>query len=190
MPNSEKVAQIYHGLDPYGLPEPKRAGVNRSLLYGETLVKSVDVLLEKYIRPDDKVFYDLGSGKGNVVIQAALSGKFKKTIGIELVQERHAMSVEALKRGQPFIPPETEVRFINGDFLSTDFSDGDIIYITATAFSKKLIKNLQMRLNNLKPGTRLIITDKQLDQKQFSLIDKVNLPMDYAESDFYIYEKK
>jgi len=190
MLNLERVIQIYKGLDPYQLPESRDVRRKRSLLYGETPAKTVDTLMERYIRPTDKVFYDLGSGVGNVVIQAALSGKFKKTVGVEVVQERHTMSIEALKRGQTFLPSDTEVKFINGDFLSTDFSDADVIYITATAYSKKLLKDLQSRLTPLKPGARIIITDKQLDHRQFSLVDKINLPMSYADADIYVYERK
>ncbi len=100
------------------------------------------------------------------------------------------MSLEALKRGQPFLPKDTEIQFINGDFLSSDFSDADVIYITATAYSKKLLKDLQSRLITIKPGVRIIITDKQLDHRQFSLVDKTNLPMSYADADIYVYEKK
>lgn len=190
MANLEQIAQIYKDFNPYLLPESRDVRRKRSLLYGETPPKTVDTLLERYIRPTDKIFYDLGSGVGNVVIQAALSGKFKKTVGIEVVQERHEMSLEALKRGKQFLPSETEVQFINGDFLSSDFSDVDVIYITATAYSKKLLKDLQSRLITIKPGTRIIITDKQLDHRQFSLIDKTNLPMSYADADFYVYEKR
>ena len=190
MANLERVTQIYQGLDPYRLQESRDVRRKRSLLYGETPPKTVDTLLEKYVRPTDKVLYDLGSGVGNVVIQAALSGKFKKTVGVEVVQERHTMSIEALKRGQPFLPPDTEVQFVNGDFLSSDFSDADVIYITATAYSKKLLKDLQSRLIAVKPGTRIIITDKQLDHRQFSLVDKINLPMSYADADIYVYEKR
>lgn len=88
------------------------------------------------------------------------------------------------------LPKQTDVRLIQEDFLKTDFSDADIVYVTATAFGKKIMKDLQSYLTTLKPGTRIIISDKQLDLKQFSLIDKANLPMDYADADFYVYEKK
>lgn len=190
MANLETVARIYQGLDPYRLPESRDVRRKRSLLYGETPSKTVNILLEKYVRPTDKILYDLGSGKGNVVIQAALSGKFKKAVGVEVVQERHEMSLEALKRGQTFLPSDTEVKFINGDFLSSDFSDADVIYITATAYSKKLLKDLQSRLITIKLGTRIVITDKQLNPRQFYLVDKINLPMSYADADIYVYEKK
>jgi len=186
----ETIGQIYKGLNPYSLPESREVRRKRSLLFGETPAKTVDTLLEKYVRPTDKVFYDLGSGVGNVVIQAALSGRFNKTVGVEVVSERYEMSQEALKRAQPLLSNDVGTCFVNGDFLSYDFSDADVIYVYATAYSNRLLKDLQSRLITVKPKTRIIIADKQLDKKRFSLVDQVNLSMSSVDADIYIYEKK
>lgn len=186
----EIAAQILKQFEPYSLPESRDVRKKQSLLYGETPFETAGTLLGKYARPTDKIFYDLGSGIGNVVIRAALSDKFTKVTGIEIVGERHELSLKALLQCRPLLPEKTDVKLIREDFLKADFSDADIVYVTAVAFGKKLMKDLQSRLTTLKSGTRIIIADKQLDPKQFSLIDKINLPMDYADADFYVYEKK
>jgi len=188
--NVEAAAQIFKKQKPYDLPESNEVKRSHSLLYGETAFKTAGILLEKYTRPIDKIFYDLGSGIGNVVIRAALSEKFTKVTGIETVEERYQMSSNIFAKCLPLLPEKTKVELIKGDFLQADFSDANIVYINAIAFNKGLMKDLQSRLAALKPGTRIIISDQQLDPKKFSQIDKTRLHMDYGDAEFYVYERK
>lgn len=97
MEKVEIAAHILKRFEPYSLPESREVRRKKSLLYGETPFKTAGTLLEKFTRPTDKIFYDLGSGMGNVVIRAALSEKFTKVTGIEIVGERYTLSLEALE---------------------------------------------------------------------------------------------
>lgn len=66
--------------------------------YGEIELDDFDVVLEalvdrsKGVDGDRGVFYDIGSGTGKCVMAAAVSGNFKKAVGIELVQSTHAIA--------------------------------------------------------------------------------------------------
>ena len=87
----------------------------KSLTYGEVSVASTDMWL-KVVKPakDDEVV-DLGSGTGKATTQVAVTTRCKKSVGIEIVANRHAIAEKAHSKLPPKIAKRIE--FINGDFL-------------------------------------------------------------------------
>lgn len=91
------------------------------------------------------IFYDLGCGKGDVLIEAEKMGA--KAIGYEISPYYY---IWAKIRTSP--KPNIEVRFKN--ILHVDLSDADIVYCyLLPEFLKKLSPQFQKKL---KPGSRLI----------------------------------
>lgn len=115
----------------------------------EKVVEAMLTLAE--VGPED-ILYDLGSGDGRIVVAAA-KGRNARGVGIEMDPTRnqeawayaHQMGVEY------------QVRFIEDDLLSVDFSEATVV----TMYLLDLV-NLQLRprlLHELRPGTRIISHD-------------------------------
>lgn len=95
--------------------------------YGETTLRGIDTLINEFkdhFNNPNSVFYDLGSGKGDMVIYIASNTPVKKACGIELHKERFDISQEKLNKLSL-----DNVSFLNEDFLESDISDATIIYI-------------------------------------------------------------
>lgn len=95
-------------------------------IYGEITDKGTDVLLEtfsEYFNNPEGVFYDLGSGNGNLSIYIASKTPLKKVCGIELHTERYNTSKENSKDLNL-----KNLSFIEADIDNYDLSDATIIY--------------------------------------------------------------
>ena len=73
------------------------------------------------VGPDD-VFADLGSGKGRVVLQAALRYPFRAVYGVELSQSLHAVAERNLAAVRPRLRCP-EVHLLQGDARTADIPD-------------------------------------------------------------------
>jgi protein-L-isoaspartate O-methyltransferase len=92
--------------------------------------------LDKY-----KNFLDLGSGDGRVVLIASLF--VKKAVGIEADEELYNISLSIRDKLKV-----NNVEFINDDFLNSDFSIFDIIYLFPDKhINLELKKKLSKELN-------------------------------------------
>lgn len=100
------------------------------------------------IRKND-ILYDLGSGDGRVVIEAAKRYGIK-TVGIEKNKLLAWISRMKVKRNEI----ENRVKIINGDIFKQDLSDASIVVVYLT---QKLNEKLKPKLEReLKKGTRVI----------------------------------
>ena len=124
---SAMIRRLYRGIDGYAVPAAERRRLSRqrgSLTYGELTPAGVRKLLD-YLRLTDRdVFYDLGSGTGKVVLQAAMSVPLKKCVGIEIAASRVAAGRAVLReaRRQGLIQAR-RCALRNGDFLMADLAD-------------------------------------------------------------------
>lgn len=73
---------------------------------------------------NETVFYDLGSGYGNIILYGAVKYPNAKFIGIEILKERHQVCADLIKKEH--IPNAVA---ICDDILKTDVSDGTIFYL-------------------------------------------------------------
>jgi hypothetical protein len=187
------LSAIYPDVDAYSLQVPKIRhpdAKRKALVYGEIDPPTFSSLLEIVARPGDSVFYDLGSGVGRLVYAAAFSNFFKQSIGIEIVSSRHDLAVSARNNFHEF-SPNTEVTFINDSFLSIDFSNADVVFLAGTAIPKDVMKKLIVKFRDLKHGARIIITDKEIaDKNNFELELTSDLRTDFDISEAHIYRRK
>ena len=102
--------------------------------YGEITYKGIDVLLEtfpEYFNNSEGVFYDLGSGNGDLSIYIASKTPLKKVCGIELHTERCNESKEKSKDLKL-----NQLSFIESNFLDVDLSDATIVYFANEGIPK------------------------------------------------------
>ena len=123
------------------------------------------------------VLYDMGSGDGRIVIEAAK--KFGvRGVGIDLNPELVAKAREnAAKEGVSHL-----VEFRAQDGLTVDISEATVV----TLYMFKWFNNaLRPKLQQLKPGARVIAHDFDIDEWTPTRIEYVKSPedgSDYAES--------
>ena len=103
------------------------------------------------VGPDD-VLFDLGSGDGRVVIEAARKYG-SSAVGIEKSKILAWLSIRAVRKKGV----QDRVRIVNGDFFVEDLSRATVI----TAYlSRKINRRLEPKLcEELKDGTRILSAD-------------------------------
>lgn len=84
----------------------------------------------------DTVFYDLGSGLGNIVNHVSIKVTPKKSCGIELSHERHEYAK------QFSIDNNIQSIFLEGSFFDFDISDATVIYNDNTMYTIKVNKKI------------------------------------------------
>ncbi|MBP4139320.1 class I SAM-dependent methyltransferase [Flavobacterium geliluteum] len=72
----------------------------------------------------ETVFYDLGSGYGNIILYGALKYPEAHFKGIEILQERNDVCATLIEKEQI-----KNASAICGDILKTDVSDGNVFYL-------------------------------------------------------------
>ena len=102
------------------------------------------------VGPND-VVYDLGSGDGRIVINAAT--KFgARAVGVELDDHLIYQSEESARQANVL----DRVKFLQQDFFKTDFSEATVV---AMYLLPAVMKRLRERMLMLRPGTRLVAHD-------------------------------
>tara|TARA_B110001450_G_C17488636_1_gene427340 strand:- start:116 stop:709 length:594 start_codon:yes stop_codon:yes gene_type:complete len=126
----------------------------------------------KGISTKDKVFYDLGSGIGKLVVYNGLEKKFKKTIGVELNKNRHLIAKETLKhikkdikkKGvKSYIDKSKKITFIHDSLFNKKYFNGNVYFISNLCFTEEMNKKLAYFFDtyNKKKNT-IIFCSKQL----------------------------
>lgn len=125
--------------------------------YGELTKKGVHKILGT-IEGQGKVFVDMGSGTGNVILHAwSVHSKWVQTVGIELSKERHEIALKTKKRLNSTQRGRTD--FIHGDMLSYSTIHADIIYISNLCFDEKVNRKIGKKLDKeVKPGTIIFVS--------------------------------
>ncbi len=96
----------------------------------------------------DDVVYDLGSGDGRIVIEAAKRYGCR-AVGLEIDADLVKLSQERAQEAKV----EKLVTIKHADFFSADFSDATVV---AVYLYPALLKRLLPKLQQLKPGTRIV----------------------------------
>ncbi len=132
----------------YNIPASEVLEMNKknySPVYGE-LTKTGLFDLLKGINKSNKVFADLGSGSGNVVINAINRyPSLKKSVGIEYSKHRHLLALSNQQKLSNI--KKDKVSFYNSDMFKKNFKTFDIIYISNLCFKDSLNIKLGVKLS-------------------------------------------
>ena len=156
-----------------------------SLTYGEAEFVPLYSLLLAVGVPDGGVLVDLGSGTGRMVLCAALAfPQLREIRGIELVPTLHAgasQALDALHRlhrlsgsaarsstaaGDQEAPTALRlapVQLVEGDILTTDWSDADVVIATSLCFPEELQKRTHDKVARLKLGAKVVVMQGDFD---------------------------
>ncbi len=192
------IERLYAETNGFLVSTKERAQQNhtdQAFIYGEVIYSSFAELLRITAPKQDEVFYDLGSGAGKAVLWTSLLYPSLKCFGIEFLTGLYQLSLA--KKQELLDSPEIQssqekpkIEFINTDILQFDFSNADIIFINATCFTPALWNGILAKFRNLKRGTRIIVSSKNLVELSYlTLINYGFYQMSWGLNPVYIYKK-
>lgn len=147
------------GIRTFGAHAPAELSIEAdSKLGGHLYQPSSSVIFEKAMNAlpfnfEDKVFLDIGSGKGRALILAAEAG-FKKVIGVEYAAELNDMAHANIEKVRSRFP-NTQFQLQEGDALQYDIpKEVDVIYLFNPfdeEATRALLKKVKPSFNRNKP---------------------------------------
>jgi hypothetical protein len=186
------VRRLFRDVWAYEIPKADERRVRASSgspLYGEITPASVARLLDHLGVGEDDVLYDLGSGVGKMVIQAAMTVPLRGCVGVELSRTRHEAAEQALARARKeglVVARQCELR--NEDLLEADLADATVVYSCSTGFSLRFMRKLTKKLTGLREGLVFVTTQWLFTQYGFEEADCLRLDMTWKRrSDVHIY---
>lgn len=167
----------------YNIPTSELNDMNKkeySSVYGE-LTKEGLVQMLSGINKSNKVFVDLGSGAGNVVINALNKyPSLKRVIGIEYSKHRHLLALSKIKDLSH--KNKDKVKFYNADILKKNFKTYDIIYISNLCFKEKLNKNLSSKISKEVKKNTYIFTSQPLIITRLHNVEIIQVKQTWGEN--------
>lgn len=141
-----------------------------SLIYGEIHFFTLAQLFAVCELPTGGRFYDLGCGRGHVVLAAALLHDFAMVKGVELLPSLYAQAQDLKRRydSDSLADSRAQMQFYQTDMLAHDWSDATVVFVNATAFVGEFWLQVEARLTALAPGTLVIVTSKKLSDAFFT----------------------
>lgn len=157
--------------------------------YGETPLKTLELILSKVKITKEDHFFDLGSGRGRAAFFINAFTDAKVT-AIEYIPE----FVDRAKRIQQKLNIQ-KLSFINEDLMDSDLSSGTIFYLYGSSYPDDFLKKLAEKLAHLKAGIRVIsvsfpITEYLKDKNLFEVINCFPTEFPWGESTVYVAIKK
>eukprot|EP00466_Bigelowiella_natans_P000794 jgi/Bigna1/135416/aug1.29_g10124 len=148
--------------------------------YLETQMTTNRAKYDPYLLPASGTFYDLGSGVGRGVIVAALVGSFSRVCGIEVSKELYKASIAVQNEFETRVSPAygvslSEMNFIQANFTKNDWSDGNVIFINSTCFSKSLMEKIAAKAVHLVPGSCVVTLTQPIVSQYFELLESKKL---------------
>lgn len=128
--------------------------------YGELTEDGLKTIM-KGVSKKGKVFGDIGSGKGRVVVAAAtLFPSLKKIVGIEIA-DRHRDAKKAVS-GNLVPSRRRKIHLVTGDMFEQDFGKMNIVYVSNLCFSEDTNTRLSDKINREMLGGSVVFTSKPL----------------------------
>jgi hypothetical protein len=159
-------------------------------------------------RDGEAVFYDLGSGMGKAALAAAVCFSFKRCVGYERLEGLHTLAA-AVKKNYDRLAPDVipnmqkmgeeiadpvdlpELEFFNGNFLTKDYADADVVFCHCTAFDDDGVSDLMMCLSTMSAGAFVVTTTHMLPENSaFDTVDNSVQWMDGIEALVFIAQKR
>lgn len=185
--------EIFKEVDGFSLSrQARKLGDALEYTYGEIDFVSFVALLSLTRPNQDTVFYDLGSGTGKAVLAAAMVFKVRKSCGIEQFGTLHHTAQQQQRRflqHEDYASLNTQLHFIQADFLKISIDDATLVFVNATAFFKDTWYNIERFLTKTKEQTIIITTSKPLTGKEFILLKQTWVQMSWGVVKAFIHQR-
>lgn len=156
---------------------PSTAGSGEAIPFVPSPMIVVDRMLQlAEVRKDD-VIYDLGCGDGRILIQAA-KRYGARGVGVDM----NATLVEEARRKAKEEGVSHLVEFRAGDGLQVDISSATVV----TLYMYKWFNNeMRPKLQRLKPGSRVVAHDYDIDDWKPTKVETVDASADPSSSEYH-----
>jgi len=128
---------------------------------------------------EETVFYDLGSGYGNIILYGALKYPEAQFKGIEILQERSDVCAALIEKEQI-----KNASAICGDILKADVSDGNIFYLYNPLFDFQYAELLK-KLHQISLTKSIVV----IAESRCSYFDEASWLEQYHEKDIDVVRK-
>ena len=166
---------------------------NHKITYGEMDYEGIDNLIT-FLNKSFNSFLDIGSGRGKLCIYLLKYPLINKSIGIELVKERHEDAIE-LKNKLKHFDQINNVEFINNNFLDIKLKELNLtnllIWLSNLCFDQETTNNIYNKVINELPNGTIICSSKKptlyLDKLQS--LDSTEIKMSWSNNSIvYCYK--
>jgi len=153
------------------------------LTYGTISDAGIDRFVGDMSLNRHDVFYDLGSGVGNVCDRVFWTTPVKKCVGIEYVKEQYMKSLElACTHG------ERQLLFIHGNFMHEDISDATVVFMDSIMFSHKTFEKIEDELLSKCKYLRYVVSMRALPSTtNLKFIKTEMVPASWGMSQYNLY---
>lgn len=190
---------LYSKVDGYDVANVAQRNLNvdsGKFLYGEMPFKTWVKIIEQVSPKKDAVFFDLGSGIGQVVMQSHILFNFHKSIGVELLEGLHNQAIATKNIFEKIVQPQIknhvknrELLFLNQNIFDVDVSEADLILLNYPLKGEENFRLLEEKLlKELKPKTKIVATIRSLHNSRFKNIGVKSHRFSWGESTAYLYE--
>lgn len=171
----------YHEIDRRAHSRPGYEAIE--MTYGEVLPRGVAAMLDMLeamgapLAVDD-AFYDLGSGTGKIVLQAALGTRVGSAIGIELDEHRHNDGVAILQSLSSKLSID-RIGLVHGDVTDIElWSNASVIVLTSTLFPMAVMTRLVTGFEQQLPPGAVVMTLRAFSgcRRSLRLLGSVAVP--------------
>ena len=154
-----------------------------SFTYGETPLRTWDIIIRRTGIQQGDVVYDIGSGSG---------------LGCFFLSRRLACSAVGIEQNDDFVWRAEKIRtrltgclpwFVHGDAQGIDYGPADVVYLFSTTFTHALYHGLSVRLQEtLLEGALVIsVSDRMKPESAFEPIDDFEVPYFFGFCTVYVH---
>jgi hypothetical protein len=143
-----------------------QAGVkdDKAHVYGEPSPLSSDLILRLLDLGEADVLYDLGCGRGYFLMQALMTSRLKRAVGVELAASRVDIGLRAkgMLVDQGLLGPGKSLDLRVQDMTQTDLDDATVAFLNSVLFSDELLATMAKRMAKAPGLKRLVMIQKGL----------------------------
>jgi hypothetical protein len=114
---------------------------NKAHIYGEPAPATTQQLLDLLAVDDTDALYDLGCGRGYVLMQALLTSPLRKAVGVELAASRvnAGKAARAMLLEQGLLPKGKTLELYEEDMVQTNLDQATLVFMDSVFFSDQLL---------------------------------------------------
>lgn len=137
---------------------------DKAHVYGEPSPLSSDLILRLLDLGPGDVLYDLGCGRGYFLMQALLTTRLARAVGVELSASRVEIGLKAQKMlaDQGLLGPAKALDLRVGDMTRADLGEATVAFLNSVLFSDELLATMAKRMAQAPGLNRVVMIQKGL----------------------------
>jgi hypothetical protein len=161
------------------------------ITYGEMDYEGIDLISKEHEYPN---FIDIGSGRGKLCLFMASKHKVKKSIGVELVSERHNDAIDLHLKLTPHVDFVSKVEFINDNIFNVDLKSKleeglCLVWFSNLCFNQDVSNAIFDKLTKELPSGSIIVCSKSTTNSKLIKVTEKEIPMSWnKQSSTYFYK--